>query len=83
MPVFETSRKVQEFGSSLACTLPALFTKACEIEKGNTINVLYELNGVLVISKSSDCRLIIESLNNILNKIKSNNEVLKNFEGTT
>jgi shikimate kinase len=34
MPVFESSRKVQVFGSSLALTLPAMFVKVNEIEKG-------------------------------------------------
>ena len=35
MPVFESERKVQAFGSSLAFTLPALFVKANEIKKGS------------------------------------------------
>ena len=42
MPVFITTRKVQSFGSSLALTLPAMFIKACEIEKGSIINILYD-----------------------------------------
>ena len=50
MPVFESSRKVQTFGSSLAMTLPAMFVKANEIEKGSVTNVLYGLDGVLVAS---------------------------------
>ncbi len=54
MPVFKSSRKVQTFGSSLAMTLPAMFVKANEIEKGSLINVYYDLNGVLVMSNCDD-----------------------------
>ena len=50
MPVFESSRKVQVFGSSLAMTLPAMFVKANEVEKGSVLSVLYGLDGVLVAS---------------------------------
>ena len=54
MPVFKSSRKVQTFGSSLAMTLPAMFVKANEIEKGSVLKVHYNLNGVLVISTCDD-----------------------------
>lgn len=50
MPVFESSRKVQVSGSSLAITLPAMFVKANEVEKGSVVNVLYDIDGVLIIS---------------------------------
>ena len=50
MPVFKSSRKVQCFGSSLAVTIPALFVKACEIEKGLEMEMLFGLDGVLVLS---------------------------------
>ena len=54
MPVFESSRKVQVFGSSLAMTLPALFVKANEVEKGSVGKVYYGLEGVLVVSWVDD-----------------------------
>ncbi len=54
MPVFKSSRKVQKSGSSLAMTLPAMFVKANEIEKGSLINVYFDLNGVLVMSNCDD-----------------------------
>lgn len=54
MPVFESSRKVQVFGSSLAMTLPAFFARANEIEKGSRVNVLYGLDGVLVVFNCED-----------------------------
>jgi hypothetical protein len=46
MPVFESSRKVQVFGSSLALTLPAMFVKVNEIEKGDKgkLNLSYREN---------------------------------------
>jgi len=50
MPVFESSRKVQVFGSSLAMTLPSLFVKANEVEKGSVSQVYYDLDGVLIAS---------------------------------
>ena len=48
MPVFESSRKVQVFGSSLAMTLPSLFVKANEVKKGSVSQVYYDLEGVLI-----------------------------------
>ena len=66
MPVFETSRKVQVFGSSLATTLPALFVKANEVEKGEKLSVFYNLDGVLVISTFEDADVLSERLKNII-----------------
>jgi antitoxin component of MazEF toxin-antitoxin module len=54
MPVFESSRKVQLFGSSLAMTLPALFVKTNEIKKGSVGKVYFGLDGVLVVSIVDD-----------------------------
>ena len=49
MPVFESSRKVQVFGCSLALTLPAFFVNTNQVEKGSLMNVHYGLDGVLVL----------------------------------
>jgi antitoxin component of MazEF toxin-antitoxin module len=70
MPVFESSRKVQVFGSSLALTLPAMFVKVNEIEKGSKMNVLYGLDGVLIISNISDKKELQVILINIINEIR-------------
>ena len=70
MPVFESSRKVQVLGSSLAMTLPAMFVKVSEIEKGSVINVLYGLDGVLVLFQSEDVESIREYLIEIIEKIE-------------
>ena len=76
MPVFESSRKVQVSGSSLAMTLPSLFVKANEVEKGTVVNVLYGLDGVLVLSRCEG-RQTIEGLMKILEKIeKMDSEVM-------
>ena len=56
MPIFESSRKVQVFGSSLAVTLPAFFVKANEIEKGSIGKVYYGLEGILVVSLVDDLK---------------------------
>ena len=70
MPVFESSRKVQTFGSSLAVTLPSLFVKANEIEKGSVVNVLYGLEGVLVVSSVDDPNAIKGYLHGIMEKLE-------------
>ena len=69
MPVFESSRKVQVMGSSLAMTLPSMFVKASEIEKGSVVNVVYGLDGVLVMSRCEDCQTV-ERLMRILERIE-------------
>ena len=69
MPVFESSRKVQVFGSSLAMTLPAMFVKACEIKKGSELDVLYGLDGVLVLANCGDAHVVIASLNDIMRRL--------------
>ncbi|EMR74210.1 hypothetical protein MCGE09_00083 [Thaumarchaeota archaeon SCGC AB-539-E09] len=78
MPVFESSRKIQVFGSSLALTLPAMFTRMNEIEKGATVNVLYGLDGILVVADNKDsedlqkCLLImVENLEKKMKKEKN------------
>ena len=69
MPVFKSSRKVQAFGSSLAMTLPALFVKANEVEKGSMTNVYYGFNGVLVTSMVDEPKVIRKCLVEIMEKI--------------
>ena len=69
MPVFESSRKVQAFGSSLAMTLPALFVKANEIEKGSVMKVIYGLEGVLIASQVEDDSTLMECLWKILDNL--------------
>lgn len=71
MPVFESSRKVQLFGSSLAMTLPALFVKANEVEKGSIGKVYYGLEGVLVVSVVEESKAR-ESLMKIMEKMDEN-----------
>ena len=70
MPVFESSRKVQVFGSSLAMTLPALFVKANEIEKGSILDVLYGLDGVLILFNCADPEKLRGCLVDILQKLE-------------
>ena len=71
MPVFNSSRKVQTFGSSLAVTLPALFVKANEVKKGSMGKVYFGLDGVLVVSFLEDSKAI-ESLMKIIVKMSEN-----------
>jgi hypothetical protein len=46
MPLFKTSRKVQMFGDSLALTIPSMFVKINDIEKGKRMRVFYDLEHV-------------------------------------
>ena len=70
MPVFESSRKVQVFGSSLAMTLPAMFVKANEVEKGSILSVLYGLEGVLVLYNCEDPEKVKSCLADILQSLE-------------
>ena len=70
MPVFESSRKVQGFGSSLAMTLPAMFVKANEIEKGSILDVVYGLNGVLVLFNCEDPEKLKGCLVDIIQRLE-------------
>ena len=75
MPVFESSRKVQVFGSSLAMTLPAMFVKANEIEKGSILDVLYGLDGVLVLFNCEDPEKLRGCLVDILHRLEEKVEL--------
>jgi len=70
MPVFESKRKVQVFGSSLALTLPAFFVKANEVEKGSIMKVFYGLDGVLIASSLKDAEDIKSCLLTIMDKLE-------------
>ena len=72
MPVFKSSRKVQTFGSSLAMTLPAMFVKANEIEKGSVMKVHYGLDGVLVASWVDRPEELMTCLVKIMEKLDEN-----------
>ena len=75
MPVFESSRKVQVFGSSLAMTLPAFFVKANEIEKGSLVNVLYGLDGVLVLFNCEDPEKLRGCILDILDRLEEKDKL--------
>ena len=70
MPVFESKRKVQVFGSSLAMTLPSFFVKANEVEKGSVMKVLYGLEGVLIVSLEKDPEVVRKCLVSIMDKLE-------------
>ena len=81
MPVFESSRKVQVFGSSLALTLPAFFVNTNQVEKGSLMNVHYGLDGVLVLSQSKDPEVTLKCLTNILDAIEEKIKAKNDAEG--
>jgi len=51
MPVFKCERKVQRFGSSYAITIPALYVKLNEVRKGSLLNIIYNTDNVMIVSK--------------------------------
>jgi len=53
-------------------TLPAMFVKANEVEKGSVINVLYGLDGVLVASWVDEPEALRERLVEIIEKLDEN-----------
>ena len=75
MPIFESSRKVQVFGTSLAMTLPAFFVKANEIKKGSVLKVLYDLDGTLIVSLIENPESVKKSITSIIEKLE---EITKN-----
>ena len=80
MPVFKSSRKVQTFGSSLAMTLPAMFVKANEIEKGSVLKAHYGLDGVLVASWVDNPEELMKCLMEIMEELGEN---IRNSEEKT
>jgi len=57
-------------GSSLAMTIPALFVKANEVEKGQEVSVIFGFDGILVLSKFADHEAIRGPLLSILESIE-------------
>lgn len=80
MPVFESLRKIQVFGSSLAMTLPAFFVKANEVKKGSVTKVYYGLDGVLVASWIDEPTHLRDCLMKIVEMIDNTNGKEKNGE---
>lgn len=75
MPVFKSKRKVQEFGSSLAITLPAFFVKANEIEKGKIAHTVFGLNGVLIASWNKNLKDLRECLIIMLQELEDKKDL--------
>ena len=75
MPVFKSSRKVQNFGSSLALTLPAMFVKANEVKKGQIGKVIYGTNGVLIVSCVDNVEDLKKGLIEIIKKLEETSQL--------
>lgn len=70
IPVFESKRKVQEFGTSLAITLPALFVKGNEIKKGCNANTIFSFDGILIASWLDDRDNIKKIIEKMLDELE-------------
>lgn len=72
MPLFKTSRKVQNFGDSLALTIPSMFVKVNEIRKGNKIKIFYDLEGTLILTKCRNEEELKKCLIKFIEKVEEN-----------
>jgi antitoxin component of MazEF toxin-antitoxin module len=75
MPIFKSRRKVQEFGSSLAITLPAFFVKANEIEKGKIANTVFGFNGILIASWNTNLNDLKDCLSKMLQELEDKKDL--------
>ncbi len=73
MPVFESKRKVQETGSSLAITLPVLYVRASDVKKGSKLKVVYDFYGVLIVSNDHDPGNMVKLVSGIVDEVKKKN----------
>lgn len=80
MPVFESDRKIQKVGSSLAITIPAMFAKANEVEKGDELQIYYNLSGVFIASRFNDSKKLIKIISGIINGIEEKKDSKKGIE---
>jgi len=69
MKIFTSSRKVQVYGSSFAITLPSFYSKVCYLEKGQVVNVFYDLEGTLILSNSNNLEDLRKHIAIFLNKL--------------
>ena len=72
LKLFKTTRKVQLFGSSLALTIPAMFAKINDIEKGKRLNLFYDLNGTLILANCENEEELKKCLINVLESLEKN-----------
>ena len=75
MRIFKSERKVQNHGTSLAITLPAMFTKIHDIVKGYKMKVYYTTDGILIATKQEDPKIICDSLENLIENFMSDSDV--------
>ena len=75
MTIFKSRRKVQEFGSSLAITLPAFFVKANEIEKGKIADTIFGLDGILIASWNTNLKDLKDCLSKILQELEEKKDL--------
>ncbi len=77
IPYFQSKRKVQGFGTSLAITLPALFVKGNEIKKGCETTTFFSFDGCLIASWLDDKDNLIKVLKELLNELEKKNSQFK------
>ena len=70
MPIYESYRKIQRMGSSLAITLPAFFAKVNDLKQGSNVEVLYGLKGVIIVTKLKNKKEIKKYLLKIIDNIE-------------
>lgn len=66
MTLHYSSRKIQEFGTSLALTIPSLYAKVRSVRKGETVHVIYCLDGVVIVSDLKDLNKLKTTLQEMI-----------------
>ena len=60
------------FGSSLALTIPAMYAKINDIDKGKRLNLFYDLNGTLILVNCDSEAELVEKLISFLKTLEKN-----------
>ena len=76
VPIFSSKRKVQSLGDSLALTLPSLYTKINEINKGKHLTTYFCTEDIIIISLDDDFEKLKTNLDIFIRELeKKNNKV--------
>ena len=76
VPIFSSKRKVQSLGDSLALTLPSLYTKINEINKGKNLTTYFCTEDIIIISQDDDFEKLKIDLDIFIRELeKKNNKV--------
>lgn len=73
MPFIKSKRKVHSLGDSLAMTLPSIYTKMNNIKKGETLEIYYHIEDILLVT-NKDQEKVINSITKFLSELKKDSK---------